>query len=84
MTTITKLKVALAALDCAREQTNSAELEYAYGVAAKDLRSVIAEMEAGEPVAWITQCGNLVRENEKKNAELYGWKPLYTHPQPKE
>ena len=127
MTTITKLKAALEAIEeIYYTDATTPRKQYA---AIKTLRSVIAEMEAGEPVAWrkkdtgqlegakafaqpynwgdktkweplfthpqpkaepvqepvawITQSGNLVRENEKKNAELYGWKPLFTHPQPK-
>jgi len=38
-----------------------------------------AEAQSVEPVARITQAGNLVWENTE-NAKLYGWTPLFTRP----
>ena len=51
---IDKLKVALAALECAKEQTKSAELGYAYSIAIKDLQAAIVEVEGRAPVTLLT------------------------------
>ena len=80
MTTITKLKAALADLtDHCSPQYSDAVLKIA---------TVIAEMEAGEPVAWRKKdTGQL--EGAKAFAQPYNWgdktkwEPLFTHPQPK-
>ena len=80
---IEKLKAALAAL----EDPN--EVGYLREQALDALRSVIAEMEAERPVAYVAYSptnGNGLRLFfDKKDARRYAddLSPLYTHPQPK-
>jgi hypothetical protein len=95
MTTITKLKAALDAfeavlrwIDDYAETTGFETVEAMADAALPGLRSVIAEMEAGEPVAWRKKdTGQL--EGAKAFAQPYNWgdktkwEPLFTHPQPK-
>jgi len=112
MTTITKLKAALAALEaqhadrlaysrakrkaqatCASfTPSNLQELiesGYMHSIgketeyAITELSSVIAEMEAGEPVAWITPDGEgfRIRFSPPTHEVKMGWDALFTHPQ---
>jgi len=85
MTTIIKLKAALAALQKNGEHL-PVDFDYHFE-AMEDLRSVIAEMEAGEPVATITvwnHKGHLTNHDVDCFGELpEGTHQLYTHPQPK-
>ena len=105
MTTITKLKAALAALEKSANYMKCTEAVFSQGrmyldmtmmpslskasdQSITDLSSVIAEMEAGEPVAWRKKdTGQL--EGAKAFAQPYNWgdktkwEPLFTHPQPK-
>jgi len=61
------------------------------GPAITDLRSAIAEMEAGEPVAWRYTFKTKVVRLEQRRLDFYHWEdtdwlkgePLFTHPQPK-
>lgn len=93
MTTITKLKNALAALEELSRLGNGGKPGNSIGNsiaqrALPDLRSVIAEMEAGEPMAYgygDTQLGRqhrlmMVRLDKGQDGCTI---PLYTHPQPK-
>ena len=42
-----------------------------------------AQLQVGqEPVAWMTQAGNVVKPLPDDNGAGYGWTPLYTAPQP--
>lgn len=45
------------------------------------IKEALAQSEQ-EPVAWMTQAKNFVHPSEctKAEAELYGWKPVYTSP----
>ena len=93
MTTITKLKAALAALESAMRQNSHDMLltgeELRKGESSiTDLRSVIAEMEAGEPVAYVqsnevhgSRSTFIYRTDNTKH--LPDGMKLYTHPQPK-
>jgi|GEM_PF-2745967 len=74
---IEKLKTVLAALDKSKyTEPTWAEIDQYI----TDLRSVIAEMEAAEPVAWMAKLGDVeCFECIKRDGSI----PLFTHPQPK-
>ena len=57
-----QLQTVLDALECAQEQTDSAELQYAYGVALK----IVNQMMQAEPVAW-----------RKRRDDVLGWALLH-------
>ena len=83
MTTITKLKAALNWLKWAQ-----ASMPPEVDKVVTDLRSVIAEMEAGEPVAYVqskevhgSMSTFIYRTDNTKH--LPDGMKLYTHPQPK-
>jgi hypothetical protein len=80
MTTITKLKAALNAM----ERDNPDDYTD-YWLAAEGLRSVIAEMEAGEPAGYFLDTSNgMLPHYEQVAADYVGDDdviPLYTHPQ---
>jgi hypothetical protein len=90
MATITKLKAALAALESAMRQNSHDMLltgeELRKGESSiTDLRSVIAEMEAGEPDIYVHNDGLYVW-GAKSNPELSNdpnYTGYFTHPQPK-
>ena len=96
MTTITKLKAALAALDELARLGNGGVFGNSIGNtiaqrALPDLRSVIAEMEAGEPVGYVSQHttkGPYEWQFNREFAHVYrdtaiSVNAVYTHPQPK-
>jgi len=91
---IEKLKSVLAALEASQqfvEASSNAKLHPGWGsqldeaeVAITNLQSVIAEMEAGEPVAWMHRSNDMHFMKEKPLGEIgFLFVPLYDHPQPK-
>ena len=86
------LKMALETLE---KLTGPADLEHPYDAldlgdvtvaAIKELLAQPSDSVEQEPVAWMTQAKNFVHPSKctKSEAELYGWKPVYTSPPKRE